>query len=267
MKHIRNSKAGRKFIIAATAFVALAVPATANATVSLDVQGPNYHETYDYVGNAAYGWTGADYSAPNDWNITDCKSTYANNRVYTAPYNVYTSRNSSNSMHVAWEVPEPMPSQPNLENWILHANVSCNLTKIVTTIKVTHPLVWKTIHKSRSGVNTTSRSHSDSCYFNSLYSGALHLDCWGGAYAQANYHFALPSDARYITRSINTDPACCGYSGRATKSWSGNTAIVRATGWAGIYVNRVLISYQHRVRTTKRTTIYTTLHGVGIGQF
>jgi hypothetical protein len=53
LKRIRNSKAGRKFIIAATAFVALAVPATANAhtgywkTMDSDIdRGPGFAITH-----------------------------------------------------------------------------------------------------------------------------------------------------------------------------------------------------------------------------
>ena len=267
MKRSKNSKV-RKFIIAATAFVALAVPATANAAtaVNLNVQGPNHGTTYPNGGTTQNDWTSATYNAPNDWKITDCKNTYANNRMVTAPYDVYTYRNSSNSMEFNWDVIGPVQTQPGLENWILHADVSCNLTKMVKTVKTTHPLVWKTFTQHRSGANTTSRSHSGSCYINSL-SSELHLDCWGGNYAQVNYHFALPSDARNISRNISTRAGCCNYSGYTRKYWSGNTAIVRATGWHGVYVRGVTISYQHRVRTTKTTTTYTTLHGVGTGSF
>jgi hypothetical protein len=132
--------------------------------------------------------------------------------------------------------------------------VACDAHKTVTS--VTYPLRWRWFTKARFGTNTTTRSHSGSCYMNrSYYPSGLHLDCWGGSYAQATYRFALPSDARRISRNIRTEQGCCASLGGSTsKRWSGNTAIVRATGWAGIYVKRVSVEYQHRVKVRTVTT-------------
>lgn len=283
MYRSKISKTGRKIVIAAAAFAALAVPATANAATNLSVvdgptmEGPGHNpntglDVYDTV---------ATFEAGNGWNIDVKSCTSSNQRNasggrwpqeflsypgYFANTKVmFVKGATSNQVTGIWEMDVP-PAQ-NAWDYLASATVSCNVSKIGDVVKITHPLVWKSFSQHRSGTNTTSRSHSSSCYIDG-YSGELHLDCWGGAYAQAKYSFGLPRDARYIHRSISSRAGCCDSSGSNSKYWVGNTAIARSTGWHSMYVRGVTVSYQHRVRTTKRTVIHNVpLHGTGIGQF
>jgi hypothetical protein len=279
---IRNMKAGRKFIIAAAAFAALAVPATANAaTVDLTVvSGPTMSETANNTNGDNYYTTKVIFEASNGWHpTTNCTSSNELDSNGDSWGAYYTSQGIAFKKSHTFTKVIGQPSQirgiwKTSSNdyvdagYLGSATISCAMTKAGTTIKTTHPLVWKTFTKHRSGTNPTSTSHSSSCYINRTYSLGLHLDCWGGAYAQANYHFALPSDARNISRNISTEAGCCSYSsGSNSKSWVGNTAIVRTSGWHSMYVHGATIRYQHRVRVTKRTRVPVTLHATGIGQF
>lgn len=69
----------------------------------------------------------------------------------------------------------------------------------------------------------------------------------GGNYAIARYHFRLPADARHVERHIRGSTGCCS-PGSVSKSWIGNTARVKVTGWREYTVEKVRITYQHRVR-------------------
>jgi hypothetical protein len=141
-----------------------------------------------------------------------------------------------------------------------HANVTCT---------VRHPTShyerqWRWRTKVRSGPNTSSRSKSGSCYIGNLF-GELHLDCWGGAYAQATWRFSLPSDARQVSRAIVGQAGCC-EPGTISRSWTGrggglHTAKVRVTNWRGFYVEKVRIRYQTKVRVLVTSWVSETATG------
>jgi hypothetical protein len=252
-KDRKRSKTGKIITVAAAAIAALALAPNANAaTITMNVDTPRY-ETWDHA-------VSIDLGPTDGWRPTSsgCDSTGAQDSSGATVYHYF---NQAYGNELRWIVSTNSYSYGHVP-YIDHASFSCDVTKVVKT--TTHPMVWKTITQRRNGTNTSSRSHSSSCYTDNFLNGELRLDCWGGTYAQASYHFALPSDARNISRSISVDPRCC-QPGTVTKSWSGNTATVRVTNWKSAYVGSVKVTYQHRVRTTKNT--YTTLHATGIGQF
>lgn len=203
---------------------------------------------------------GAEFQAaiPTGWNLSSCSgkgyqpSQDGSSWIAVPGATLLDDGVESNAVWLYWNNIQPTSSSP-----FAHLTYSCQLWKN----KVTYPLKWKKFTQHRSGTNTSSRSHSSSCYTDG-YSGELHLDCWGGAYAQASYHFALPRDARVVGHHLSVDPGCCN-PGTVNAYWSGHTGIVRVTNWKSAWVSGASITYWHRVPTRTVTKIYTT----GVGQF
>lgn len=253
----KRSKTGKIITVAAAAIAAMAFVPNANAAVNLHMYGsPQFieHITVDH----SYVATDVIIQGDNGWKPTHCESKgTVDNYGNAVSFEAWTGDDSA-ELYWSESIPSPTSSTAILPR-IIHATYSCDMVKDV----VIHPLRWRSFTKTRSGVNTTSRSHSGRCY--TVNSGSsLNLDCWGGAYAQGTYRFGLPSDARHIARRIETSQGCCYWLGGSTsKRWVGNTAIVRATGGRQIYVDRVRVTYQHRVRTS----VVTQIHTVETGQF
>lgn len=222
----------KKLAVAAVAVAAVALAPTAGAAVNLAVVAGPDSVTGSFAVQAA------------GWRPTGCEGVGYDASWRELPARAYTETLDGQIAWMAWSDWTPE---------VVHATFSCDVYRT----QVTYPLRWRWFTKARSGTNTSSRSNSSSCYLNrSYYPSSLHLDCWGGAYAQATYGFSLPRDARRITRRIATEAGCCtGHGGYTSKRWSGNTAVVRATGWTSIYVKRVSVTYQHRVKTRVVTRV------------
>jgi len=247
----KRSKKGRNLVkmlvIASSITAGLALAPNANAAINMNTTPIAVIDNrIELQVNGTNGW----FVKP----VSDsCNSTgawdYSGNLIPHEFNTFYTNR-------LVW-------FERNAAERITHVSFSCTVTKLVK--KVTYQMRWRSFTKTRSGVNTSSRSHSGRCY--TVNSGSsLNLDCWGGAYAQGTYRFGLPSDARHIARRIETSQGCCYWLGGSTsKRWVGNTAIVRATGGRQIYVDRVRVTYQHRVRT--KVVTWTTLHDIGTGDY
>ena len=121
---------------------------------------------------------------------------------------------------------------------------------------------WRNYSSTRSGTETSSRSRQGPCYLDGFY-GELQLDCWGGRYAIAHYHFELPGDARSVDTGASGYLGCCSQ-GRVSKDWSrsGNdwTYTVTVTGWRAYTVRRVHMDYSRRI------TVHPVIHSVGRGK-
>lgn len=226
----------KKLVITAVAIAAVALAPAAGASVNLVVVAGPDSVTGSFAVQAA------------GWKPTGCEGVGYDASWRELPARAYTETLDGQIAWMAWNDWTPE---------VVHATFSCDVYRT----QVTYPLRWRWFTKARVGANTSSRSHSSSCYMNS-WDGSLHLDCWGGYYAQATYRFALPGDARRITRRIVTERGCC-EPGTTTKRWSGNTATVRVTNWNSVYVNRVSVNYQHRVKTR----VVTRFEGWATGQY
>lgn len=118
------------------------------------------------------------------------------------------------------------------------------------TVTATTDTVDRRMTLSRSGTNTSSRSHSGSCYFSGFY-GSLDLDCWGGRQAVANYRFNVPNNARNVTWNVRGDRGCCD-NGQVVKTGTRTgdhfNVRVRVTNWAAYTVDRASVTYTTTVR-------------------
>jgi hypothetical protein len=132
LKRIKNSKAGRKFIIAATAFVALAVPATANAAVSL---GTGNLTTGASQPTRTHNYTATEVFATNGWRpiLKTCQSleTWDNWGNLNDPSTVRFTQNpvtGSPDVYLWWGR-IPFVNDGSLEPYVTHATFSCAVTK------------------------------------------------------------------------------------------------------------------------------------------
>jgi hypothetical protein len=111
--------------------------------------------------------------------------------------------------------------------------------------------IYKHITRSRTGVQTSARSHSTSCYTYRLSFGSLKLDCWGGREAVARYGFSLPNTARNVTWSVAGERGCCWNGTVRRTAWRTGNHVdvrVRVTNWAAYTVDRVRVTYTTAVR-------------------
>lgn len=170
MNHIKNSKA-RKFIIAATAFVALAVPATANAaTVKLHIVPDPLNSN---IGGAIISdnVTIASFAGSNGWrpvrdayNDPKCSSQGAWNDAGNLIYHQFEVRDGhgffppylpkGGQIIVDWEYPNnngPFDTPV----YIYHAGVSCKMVKNVVTYQ------WHRRNGHRVRVRIVTHIHKD----------------------------------------------------------------------------------------------------------
>jgi hypothetical protein len=111
----------------------------------------------------------------------------------------------------------------------------------------------RTVSKYRSGYYTSSTSRSTSCYVTPYaYDLSVDLDCWGGAYAQANYNFLIPSNAYNLSWGVAGYQGCCA---EGTISKSGIRAsstvygvIVRVTNWREYTITYLTLTYTYTYR-------------------
>ena len=111
--------------------------------------------------------------------------------------------------------------------------------------------VNKRITKSRSGTDTSARSHRGSCYLNSFY-GSLDIDCWGGIEGVARYGFTLPRNARNVDWGMSGTRGCCS-NGRVIKTGNRPSAThfdvrIKVTNWAAYEVHRARVTYTTKVK-------------------
>jgi hypothetical protein len=149
LKRIKNSKAGRKFIIAATAFVALAVPATANATVNLHVVADPMNSN---IGGAIIrdNITYASFAGANGWHpVKDaygdpiCNSQGAWDDAGNLVLHQFNVLDGSGFFAPPWPQGAQIMadwSYPNSSQWdppvyIMHAGISCKMVKKVVSYK------------------------------------------------------------------------------------------------------------------------------------
>ena len=104
-----------------------------------------------------------------------------------------------------------------------------------------------------NGTETTSRSHSSSCYIDrEIFGSGLELDCWGGRNATVTYVHHIPANARITHQEITGSRGCCS-NGRVIKTttrpnrgvWVGK---VQVTGWAKFTVKHVEVDWATSVR-------------------
>jgi hypothetical protein len=176
LKRIKNSKAGRKFIIAATAFVALAVPTTANAAVNLDMTaGPLiqnvcdssvYYGSHNCPNDVRIGsFTTISIASYNGWKFKSC----TNNGAWDNSYNAIDNPGffagigatgappSGNKIELEWIITSggtvngvwPVYTGPDAT----HAAYSCKLIKKVVSYK------WVRRHRHRIKVRVVTYLH------------------------------------------------------------------------------------------------------------
>lgn len=139
------------------------------------------------------------------------------------------------------------------------AKLTVTNTQTGETDKATHTLYAKSdtvnrrITMSRTGTDTSARSHTSSCYIDRDWGTShLNLDCWGGRFAAVRYGFALPANARNVTWSVSGERGCCD-NGRVIKTGTRTSARhfdvrVTVTNWAAYTVNHASVTYTKTVR-------------------
>ena len=121
-----------------------------------------------------------------------------------------------------------------------------------TTLHATSDTVNRRITKSRTGVDTSARTRTHSCYIDRDWGTShLSLDCWGGRQAVARYGFTLPRDARNLTWGMRGERGCCS-DGRVIKTGTRPSAThydvrVKVTNWAAYTVHRASITYTTKI--------------------
>jgi hypothetical protein len=127
----------------------------------------------------------------------------------------------------------------------------------VSTARVTVTARTETVTRHAveavKGSRTSSAGHRGNCFVNrSAYFGETRLDCWGGAYAQATYRFAIPAQATNVRWRVRGEIGCCdrGRIIRAGTRLSPRSyrVSVRVTSWRAFTVGRVSVSYTYRER-------------------
>jgi hypothetical protein len=110
----------------------------------------------------------------------------------------------------------------------------------------------KTVTDRKYGTQTLTRRHSSDCYVNGYSDGSLVLDCWGGRYARAGYHFHMHSHAFNISSRVSGYQGCCSEGqiirdGRRTDNDS-YSMVVKITNWRSYTVNAVRLTYSYKYR-------------------
>jgi methionine-rich copper-binding protein CopC len=124
---------------------------------------------------------------------------------------------------------------------------------VVFKVRLATGYIIKSASRSRTGYNTSGASHTSSCYTDYYpYSQELQLDCWGGAYARADYGFTIPSSAYSITWGVTGYQACCS-EGVISKTGARPSRTyyrvsVRVTSWRSYIVQSARVSYHYKVR-------------------
>ncbi|KQZ67263.1 hypothetical protein [Nocardioides sp. Root151] len=106
-----------------------------------------------------------------------------------------------------------------------------------------------TISKVKDGWYDSRDQTRGNCYTRD-YDPGNHLDCWGGAYAQASYNFAIPANARNIRWAVGGYSLCCD-SGRLIRTGTRVSPTrfmvrVKVTYWRSFVVERVRLRYTAR---------------------
>lgn len=166
----KRNKTGRKLIIAATAFVALAVPTTANAAVNLhivpDVPNSNIGGAIIQEDN-----TIASFAGMNGWHPV--RDTYgdpicASQGAWDSANNLVMHKFSTLGGHGFFPPYMPQGAQIMAEwslqssnelgdapKYIMHAGISCKMIKKVVSYQ------WRRIHHHRVKVRIVTRLHAD----------------------------------------------------------------------------------------------------------
>jgi len=106
---------------------------------------------------------------------------------------------------------------------------------------------------TRSRIGTSGRgTYTPSCSVDNYDNvDHLHLDCWGGRYALADYGFSLPRNAYNLSWSVTGSRGCCSNGlvikkGVRTRPTHYNLR-VKVTNWASYTVRDVTVTYTHKV--------------------
>ena len=124
---------------------------------------------------------------------------------------------------------------------------------VVRQVHLTTGYVIKTATKLRTGHDTSSTSHSGSCYVDhDYYYDTVDLDCWNGSYAKARYGFSIPSSAYNISWGVTGYQGCCS-GGSISKTGTRPTSTyyrgsVKVTDWRSYTVEKVRITYKYKRR-------------------
>ncbi|QIX27827.1 hypothetical protein ncot_15440 [Nocardioides sp. JQ2195] len=113
---------------------------------------------------------------------------------------------------------------------------------------------FRTLHvtKTKDGWYDSRDRTSGNCHTSEYYPRGNHLDCWGGAFAEAAYTFHVPDGAKHVRFEVRGENLCCD-NGRLIRegSWVGSNSYrvrVRVTYWRAYVVKRVRLKYDVRVR-------------------
>lgn len=124
---------------------------------------------------------------------------------------------------------------------------------VVRRVRLATRYITSTVTKRRTGYNTSSDSHTASCYVDYFYyTDEVDLDCWGGSYAKVNYRFAIPSNAYNIRWGVTGFQGCCS-TGVIAKTGTRPTSrsyrvSVKVTNWRSYSVQGVRVTYTSKRR-------------------
>jgi hypothetical protein len=119
-------------------------------------------------------------------------------------------------------------------------------------VRVRTGYVVNRVTKVRLGDEYTSGVRTSLCYaYTSWFRWYdLYLDCWGGAYVQARWAFAIPANAFNVTWSVSGRRYCCADGTVSRWAYRGRyyNVYVKVTRWASYDVHSVRVSYSTRRR-------------------
>lgn len=126
-----------------------------------------------------------------------------------------------------------------------------SITTARTTVTATSDVVSRRGYKEVRGTDTSRRAKRGNCFIRG-YSGELTLDCWGGAFAHADYGFSVPSNAKNLRYEVRGSQGCCDrgridFSGRRVSARR-YTVGVHVTYWRAYTVRKVELRYTYQVR-------------------
>jgi hypothetical protein len=209
-----------------------------------------FRDSVVFSGDAKNLWDEFDNKIPQTWDITirnaDGRTVAKHDGTVRTYYNFRWTWNTKNQF-------SGTPVQTGRYRATLTVtNDETGETDVTSTVlHATTDTVNRRLTKSRTGTDTSARSHRGSCYLNNFF-GSLDIDCWGGREGVARYGFTLPRNARNVTWGMAGSRGCCS-NGRVIKTGNRPSAThfdvrIKVTNWAAYTVDRARVTYTTAVR-------------------